>query len=204
MVKKTPERLRSTRNLPRNFDPTICSEKLRTISAEALVGILSVENSSEKSGLNLPRKCGSGTMNFYRRTIVGVAIEFTFCSARIFKFAAWLPLKPHWEIKGRFRKRVVLANVPSFRFSFLGNIRRNHPFGNHPFVRQHQKGSLGDKRAVSLKRVVLEPKRTSLPPVFVPILENNFSDPWMQPFLSSVGKPQEILINTTLPNTLGR
>ena len=40
----------------------------------------------------------------------------------------------HWEIKGRFRKRVVLANVPSFRFSFLGNIRRNHPFGNHPLV----------------------------------------------------------------------
>ena len=42
--------------------------------------------------------------------------------------------KVHWEIKGWFRKRVVLANVPSFRFSFLGNIRRNHPFGNHPFV----------------------------------------------------------------------
>ena len=40
----------------------------------------------------------------------------------------------HWEIKGRFRKRVVLANVPSFRFSFWGNIRRNRPFGNHPFV----------------------------------------------------------------------
>ena len=40
----------------------------------------------------------------------------------------------HWEIKGRFSKRVVLANVPSFRFSFRGNIRRNHPFGNHPFV----------------------------------------------------------------------
>ena len=29
----------------------------------------------------------------------------------------------HWEIKGRFRKRVVLAKVPSFRFSFRGNIR---------------------------------------------------------------------------------
>ena len=39
-------------------------------------------------------------------------------------------LEDHWEIQGRFRKRVVLANVPSFRFSF----RRNHPFGNHPFV----------------------------------------------------------------------
>ena len=30
---------------------------------------------------------------------------------------------------------MVLANVPSFRFSFRGNIRRNHPFGNHPFVK---------------------------------------------------------------------
>ena len=40
----------------------------------------------------------------------------------------------HWEIKGRFRKRVVLANVPSFRFSFRGNIRQNHPFGNRPFA----------------------------------------------------------------------
>ena len=40
----------------------------------------------------------------------------------------------HWEIKGRFRKRVVLANVLSFRFSFRGKIRQNHPFGNHPFV----------------------------------------------------------------------
>ena len=59
----------------------------------------------------------------------------------------------HWEIKGRFRKRVVLANVPSFRFSFRGNIRRNHPFGNHPFANP-RKFSLGDKRAVS-KRVVL-------------------------------------------------
>ena len=59
----------------------------------------------------------------------------------------------HWEIKGRFRKRVVLANVPSFRFSFRGNIRRNHPFGNHPSANP-RKGSLGDKRAVS-KRAVL-------------------------------------------------
>ena len=29
----------------------------------------------------------------------------------------------HWETKGRFRKRVVLANVPSFLFSFRGNTR---------------------------------------------------------------------------------
>ena len=68
--------------------------------------------------------------------------------------------KNHWEVKGRFRKRVVLAmypcsgfrsggtcectlvpvfvpgehpNVPSFRFSFRGNIRQSHPFGNQPF-----------------------------------------------------------------------
>ena len=61
--------------------------------------------------------------------------------------------KNRWEIKGRFRKRVVLASVPSFRFSFRGNIRRNHPFGNHPFAIP-RKGSLGDNRAVS-KRVVL-------------------------------------------------
>ena len=27
-----------------------------------------------------------------------------------------------------------MANVPSFRFSFWGNIRQNHPFGNHPFA----------------------------------------------------------------------
>ena len=31
--------------------------------------------------------------------------------------------KAHWETKGRFCKRVVLANVPSFRFSFRGNMR---------------------------------------------------------------------------------
>ena len=31
--------------------------------------------------------------------------------------------KSHWEIKGRFRKRVVLANMPSFQFSFRGNMR---------------------------------------------------------------------------------
>ena len=28
--------------------------------------------------------------------------------------------KSHWETKGRFRKRLALANVPSFRFSFRG------------------------------------------------------------------------------------
>ena len=59
----------------------------------------------------------------------------------------------HWEIKGRFRKRVVLANVPSFRFSFLWEHPPKPPFWKPPSC-QHQKGSLGDKRAVS-KRVVL-------------------------------------------------
>ena len=66
----------------------------------------------------------------------------------------------HRETKGRFRKRVVLANAPSFRFSFRGtcectlvpvvvpgehlnvpsfrlsfrgNIRQNHPFGTTLF-----------------------------------------------------------------------
>ena len=40
-----------------------------------------------------------------------------------------LPLKTpaistfHWKTKGRFRKRVVLANVPSFRFSREGGNR---------------------------------------------------------------------------------
>ena len=33
------------------------------------------------------------------------------------------PQTHHRKIKGRFRKRVVLANVPSFRFSFPGNMR---------------------------------------------------------------------------------
>ena len=32
-------------------------------------------------------------------------------------------MKVHWDIKGRFCKRVVLANVPSLRFSFQGNMR---------------------------------------------------------------------------------
>ena len=59
----------------------------------------------------------------------------------------------HWEIKGRFRKRVVLANVPSFRFSFQGNIRRNHPFGNHPFA--NTKKAHWEIKGRFRKRVVL-------------------------------------------------
>ena len=31
--------------------------------------------------------------------------------------------RSHWETKGRFCRRVVLANVPSFRLSFRGNMR---------------------------------------------------------------------------------
>ena len=75
----------------------------------------------------------------------------------------WL-LNFHWEIKGRFRKRVVLANVPSFRFSFQGNIRicsrsgfrsgedirQNHPFGKPPFC---QPGALRRGIGVGVKGV---------------------------------------------------
>ena len=43
-----------------------------------------------------------------------VVSEFGVCSCR--------PTH-HWETKGRFRKRVVLANVPSFQLSFRGNVR---------------------------------------------------------------------------------
>ena len=69
----------------------------------------------------------------------------------------------HWETKERVRKKVVLANVPSFRFSFQGNMRTyprsclrsggtsectlvpvfvpgehppNHPFGKPPFCQR--------------------------------------------------------------------
>ena len=59
----------------------------------------------------------------------------------------------HWEIKGRFRKRVVLANIPLFRFSFRGNIRQNHPFGNHPFV--NTKKAHWEIKGRFRKRVVL-------------------------------------------------
>ena len=68
------------------------------------------------------------------------------------------PLTSHWKIKGRFRKRAVLANVPSFRFSFQGNVHQNHPFGNHPFVNTKkghweikggfQKGGFGERTLV--------------------------------------------------------
>ena len=48
---------------------------------------------------------------------------------------------------------MVLANVPSFRFSFRGNIRRNHPFGNHPFV--NTKKAQWEMKGRFRKRVVL-------------------------------------------------
>ena len=54
----------------------------------------------------------------------------------------------HWEIKGQFRKRVVLSNVPSFRFSFRGNIRMYPRSGfrsgfrpNVPSFRFHARGT---------------------------------------------------------------
>ena len=46
-----------------------------------------------------------------------------------------------------------MANVPSFRFSFRGNIRRNHPFGNHPFV--NTKKAHWEIKGRFRKRVVL-------------------------------------------------
>ena len=63
-------------------------------------------------------------------------------------------IKSHREMKGRFRKRVGFgecalvpvfvpgkhANVPSFRFSFRGNICQKHLFGNHPFRFPTKKG----------------------------------------------------------------
>ena len=74
----------------------------------------------------------------------------TYCEPKhCFKQRVAIFANSSWQIKGRFRKRVVLANVPSFRFSFQGNIRmyprsgfrsggtsakttllENHPFGN--------------------------------------------------------------------------
>ena len=69
----------------------------------------------------------------------------------------WLSVYTREETRGRFRKRVVFwrmylrsggicertlvlifvpgehLNVPSFRFSFRGNIRQNHPFWKSPF-----------------------------------------------------------------------
>ena len=46
-----------------------------------------------------------------RQNHTGLIFEIRWC---------WIS---HWETKGRFRKRVVSANVPSFRFSFRGNMR---------------------------------------------------------------------------------
>ena len=87
------------------------------------------------------------------------------------------------ETKGRFRKRVVLVNVPSFRvfvpeehvngpsfwFTFRGNIERtlvpvfvpgnfcqNDPFGNHPSFCEPAKIA-----GISLKAILLSPLRKS-------------------------------------------
>ena len=100
------------------------------------------------------------------------------CCRFVFFPAAFCTSKNHWETKGRFRKRVVLANVPlfrfsfggggghanvpSFRFSFRGNIRMYPRSGfhsggtsakttlleNHPFV---------NPRKSLLARVLLQP-----------------------------------------------
>ena len=89
-------------------------------------------------------------------------LSFSGC-LRLYKF-----LKVHWEIKGGFVKGWfwrtyprsgfrsggtcettlvpvfvpgVHPKVPSFRFSFRGNSRQNHRFGNHPFVQPQKSGS---------------------------------------------------------------
>ena len=90
------------------------------------------------------------------------------------EFPVWFSLKgpkSREETKGRFRKRVVWAPVPSFRFlapgnicmyprsggfgtgqhphvplfrfSVPGNIRQNHPFRNHPFASSRESMWIG-------------------------------------------------------------
>ena len=63
--------------------------------------------------------------------------------------------------KGRFRKRVVLANVPSFRLSFRGNICQNHPFGNHPFANPQKERKRTQTLRVACLAGVLRGNRTS-------------------------------------------
>ena len=59
----------------------------------------------------------------------------------------------HWEIKGRFRKRGGFGERTLVPVFVPGEHPPKPPFWKPPFC-QHQKGLLGDKRAVS-KRVVL-------------------------------------------------
>ena len=135
-------------------------------------------------------------------------------STRLARQPLLAPKRPkgHWEIKGRFRKRVVLANVlvpvfvpgehppkppfwkppfcqhqkgslgdkravskrvvlanvPSFRFSFRGNIRQNHPFGNHPFAnpRKIEKKQFRFKFSISPEKCSLAWNFQSWPPAF--------------------------------------
>ena len=47
-------------------------------------------------------------------------------------------------------------NVPSFRFSFWGNTRQNHPFGNHPF---------GNPRKTEVRHLCVKLYRTRGTPV---------------------------------------
>ena len=60
-----------------------------------------------------------GRDEWYVNDILKASTGFEFIWSWLFRFLAI----SHWETKGRFRKRVVLANVPSFRFSFQGNMR---------------------------------------------------------------------------------
>ena len=80
-----------------------------------------------------------------------------------------------WEIRGWFCKRVVLANLPSFRFSFpgeranvpsfqlsfQGNIRQNQPFGKPPFG-QPREQVLSASRAVIISGQNLAKKKPKI------------------------------------------
>ena len=46
-------------------------------------------------------------------------------------------------------------NVPLFRFSFQGNIRQNHPFGNHPLVKPRNPDSPYYKEVTSFCSTVV-------------------------------------------------
>ena len=64
--------------------------------------------------------CGGASENVRAQISRNFSLNFAFFSeTKLYG----QKMSQHWEIKGRFRKRVVLANVPSFRFSFRGNMR---------------------------------------------------------------------------------
>ena len=91
-----------------------------SVSIEATVGKLTVVPDGRNLRKLLAKKkngfSGNWPPNFGRRKPENAEEKRKRRNARqIVKF--------HREIKGRFRKRVVLANVPSFRFSFRVSMR---------------------------------------------------------------------------------